>query len=156
MFEPMRRQERSISREAAEAILQKGEYGIFSTVGPDGYPCGVPVNYVCVKEMIGFHCAPSAGQKLKNLKGNDRVCFTVVGNTRVLPAKFSSMYESVMVFGRAREAGPEEKRTVLEALIEKYCPRNREAGMAYINRFLEETGVCLIQIEHMTGKAHQE
>ena len=43
MFEAMRRKERQITGEETEEILKNGEYGIFSSVGEDGYPYGVPV-----------------------------------------------------------------------------------------------------------------
>ena len=38
MFHEMRRKERMLTNEEAETILNKAEYGVFSTIGEDGYP----------------------------------------------------------------------------------------------------------------------
>ncbi len=53
-----------------------------------------------VGDVIYFHCAPE-GHKLENLSGNNKVSFCVVGKTQVLPDKFATNYESVIVFGTA-------------------------------------------------------
>ena len=45
MFAQMRRAERALSEEESLGILRCGQYGILSTIGPDGYPYGVPVSY---------------------------------------------------------------------------------------------------------------
>ena len=45
MFAEMRRQDRKLTQEEAEAILREGQYGVLSTTGEDGYPYGVPVSY---------------------------------------------------------------------------------------------------------------
>ena len=42
---PMRRSERELSFEQAVEIMNSGSWGVLSTVGADGYPYGVPVNY---------------------------------------------------------------------------------------------------------------
>lgn len=41
----IRRSDRAQSESTAVEILKKGSYGVLSTVGADGYPYGVPVNY---------------------------------------------------------------------------------------------------------------
>ena len=45
MNEKMRRKDRETTEERAYEILKNGEYGILSTIGEDGYPYGVPVNF---------------------------------------------------------------------------------------------------------------
>lgn len=153
MFEKMRNAKRELTAEEAKEILARGEYGILSTMGPDGYPYGVPVSYVFDGEKIGFHCAADAGKKLENIMFNAKVSFTVVGDTEVLPEKFSTRYESAVVFGTARKA--EDKKAVLKKLIEKYSPDFMESGMDCIERAAEKTGVYEIEIVHMTGKARR-
>lgn len=154
MFAEIRRKDRKAADEQTEAVLKNGEYGILSTVGSDGYPYGIPVNYAYEDGRINFHCAKGVGKKLENIRQNDKVCFTVVGRTQVLPEQFSTNYESTVVFGRARElTEPEEKRVALEKLIVKYSPEFQEAGHRYIERSGAATGVYEIVVEHMSGKA---
>lgn len=153
MFHKIRNFKRELPREEVTELLKKGEYGILSTVGADGFPYGVPVNYVYSDNRIGFHCAMDTGHKLENIKYNDKVCFTVVGNTEVLPSKFSTKYESAVVFGTAHEA--EDKKEILELLIHKYSPQFKKEGMEYISRSADNTGVYVIEIEHVTGKGRR-
>jgi nitroimidazol reductase NimA-like FMN-containing flavoprotein (pyridoxamine 5'-phosphate oxidase superfamily) len=41
----------------ASRLLATGEYGVLSTVGEDGQPYGMPLNYVYKNDVICFHCA---------------------------------------------------------------------------------------------------
>src|SRR5512139_1817387 len=104
----MRKKDRAVSEDEAKGILLKGEYGILSTVSPDGQPYGVPLNYSYTGDGIYFHCAVE-GHKLENIQANNKVSFCVVGQTEVLPEKFSTKYESVIVFGEASEVTGDEK-----------------------------------------------
>jgi nitroimidazol reductase NimA-like FMN-containing flavoprotein (pyridoxamine 5'-phosphate oxidase superfamily) len=108
MERKMRRADRSIPDSEAKEILRVGEYGILSTASVDGQPYGVPVSYSYVGDVIYFHCAVE-GHKLENLSGNNQVSFCVVGKTQVLPDKFATNYESVIVFGKAFEVTEDEQ-----------------------------------------------
>ena len=152
MFQNMRRADRAISQEEALAILERAEFGVLSTLGEDGYPYGVPVSHVVVDGKICFHCAVE-GKKLQNLKYHPKVSFVAVGHTQVMPESFGTKFESVMAFGTAREAGPEDKQKILEALIDKYSPAFREGGMKYIAASSARTLVYEITVEHLSGKA---
>ena len=44
-----------MSKEFVEAILDGADYGILSLVGEDGYPYGVPINYVYYNNAIYLH-----------------------------------------------------------------------------------------------------
>ena len=74
----MRRKDRALSRQEALDILNKGEYGILSTVSADGQPYGTPINFCLINDCIYFHCAKE-GHKLDNISANSKVCFCVVG-----------------------------------------------------------------------------
>lgn len=152
MIQSMRRSNRAITAKAAHAILEKGEYGILSTVDINGQPYGVPLNYCVLNNQIYFHCALD-GHKLTNLEFNARASFCVVGNTRILPEKFAAIYESTIVFGVVREATGNEKQAVLEALLRKYSPTFYGKGLAYIQSAGEQTRVFGISIDSISGKA---
>lgn len=148
----MRRKNREISLEDAVKILERGEFGILATCGSDGYPYAVPLNYVYSDNSIYFHCAIE-GHKLDNIKNNERVSFCVVGSAKVLPEQFSTLYESTIVFGRAKKVFGEEKRNALVKLIEKYSRDYLEEGLKCVNEILDKVCIVKIEIERITGKA---
>lgn len=152
MFRKMRRQEKEIENKEIEEILNKGEYGIFATIGENGYPYSVPLNYVYFEDCIYFHSAKS-GHKIDNIKNNDKVSFCVVGDTEVLPSEFNTKYESVIVFGSAIGIDGKEKEKALLKIIEKYSLEFLEEGKLYISKAKDATSVVKISIDHMTGKA---
>jgi uncharacterized protein len=150
----IRRKDREITRQEAVEILDSAEYGVLSTVGKDGQPYGVPLNYVYKNNSIYFHCA-LIGQKLDNIADNPGVSFCVVGKTKVLPDKFATEYESAVVFGLASEVHGNERYNALVWLLEKYCPDFIDAGKQYIERKDKATKVIKIEISHISGKARR-
>ncbi len=143
----MRRKDRQLTNEDAIKLLQKGEYGILSTVDKDGIPYGIPVNYAFEKNIIYFHCAINVGLKVANMDHQPRVCFTVVGSTEVLPEQFSTKYESVVALGTARRA--ENKRIGLTLLQEKYSPAFAESGKQHIEAYFDHVEVYEILLEQI-------
>lgn len=147
----MRRIERQMNDIEAFELLKKGDYGILSTCGEDKQPYGIPLSYVVIDKNIYFHCA-GIGTKLDNINMNDKVSFTVVGNTKVLPQQFSTEYESVIAFGRAITLKEDEKYEPLIEFIRKYSPEFLEEGQAYINKAKEKTTLIKIEIYSFSGK----
>lgn len=154
MYKEMRRSDRQLSDKDMKEILEVGEYGILSTIGENGYPYGVPISYVYIDSKIFFHCAAGVGLKEENITYNDKVCFTVVGKTEVLPEKFSTKYESVIAFGTAKKS-MEMKEKALEGLIKKYSPDFMEKGLNYIESAHYMTDVFEITIESITAKGRR-
>ncbi|BBO82806.1 MFS transporter [Desulfosarcina ovata subsp. sediminis] len=153
MTRPLRREDRRMDRAAAMALLKRGEYGILSTADNHHQPYGTPLNYVVMEDHIFFHCAPR-GHKLENIAANPTVSFCVVGKTELIPEKFSTCYESVIVSGEAEiVANATLKKNALRALVRKYAPDHVAAGEAYIDRLEDKTAVVQITIQHLSGKA---
>jgi uncharacterized protein len=150
----MRRNKRAISTEEAFQILRKVEYGVLSTVDDRGLPYGVPLNYCVSDNRVYFHCARE-GHKIANLESNAKVSFCVVGDTELLPEKFSTKYESVIVFGEVREATGDVKQAALEALVRKYSSAFVGEGQNYIHSSQAQTRVFGISIESISGKARK-
>ena len=154
----MRRSDRALSVEDAKELLSRGTYGVLSTVGADGIPYGVPVSYAYApeEETLYFHGAAGVGQKWENLQHCSKACFTVVGETEVLPQKFSTRYESVIAFGDVTICTDQaEKLTGLRHLVEKYSASFAAEGEAYAHRSLEQTDVFALRIRHLSGKARK-
>lgn len=148
----VRRKDRQINLEETKELLQRAGVGVLSTVDEEGQPYGVPVNYVYDNDnTIYFHCAVE-GHKLKNIKKNNQVCFTVYGENIVLAEKFTTTYESVVVFGRAEVVEDTEKIQALKLLVEKFSPGFMKEGLEYIQRAADRTLVLKISVDKMTGK----
>lgn len=155
MFKAMRRIDKQLTEEENIGILQKGEYGILSTISVNGYPYSVPLNYVYHNGSIYFHSAPE-GHKLENIVMNDRISFCVITDVELLPQKFDTKYKSVILFGRASLVGnAEEHEAALVALVKKYSPQYLVPGREYIARAQGQTQIVKITIEHLTGKAEK-
>ena len=155
MNKPLRRKDRKLDHAAAAALLERGEYGILSTSDKENRPYGIPINYVVMEGSIFFHCA-TEGQKLDNITANHGVSFCVVGETELIPEKFSTRYESVVASGSADVVEDIAlKRKALRALITKYAPDNTIAGEAYIDKLMDKTAVVRITVDHMVGKARK-
>ncbi|RKX81029.1 MAG: pyridoxamine 5'-phosphate oxidase family protein [Spirochaetes bacterium] len=150
----MRRTDREIKESEALSILEKGEYGILSSVAEDGKPYGVPMSYCLVGGNIYIHSSLE-GQKVDMLRKNPGVSFCTVINTEVLPEKFASKYESCIVQGRAEEVSGEEKQSALEGLLFKYSRDFLAEGKRYIAKLKDETKVFRISIDSISGKARR-
>ncbi len=170
MFKEIRRKEKRLTIEECIEILTKAEYGTLSTVGVDDYPYAVPLNYVYHYESIYFHCA-TVGHKLDNIGNCSNVSFNVVTDVWVVPlipdvefnesnSKFSGFdtnFNSVIIFGKAKEVFEEEKMDGLTAFLKKFLDVNeykkyKVAGIKYIEKSFKRTKLIKIEIVHMTGK----
>lgn len=154
MYHEMRRSDRQITQSEAEAVLNQCQYGILSTFGEDGYPYGVPLSYVYADGKIYFHGAKDVGHKIENIKYQEKVCFTVVGDTQVLPDKFSTVYESVIVFGRVKLV--ENNLEALEKISQKYSADFMEQARKYAKASQAKVSVYAITVEHISGKARRK
>lgn len=154
MFREVRRKDRELKNIETIEILKNCNYGILSTVSENGYPYGVPISYVYMNNSIYFHCA-TEGYKLDNIINSNKVSFCVVGETCILPDKFSTKYESVIIFGRAIEVFDDEKDSAFLEILNKYSPDYIEKGKEYIKNSNAKTKVIKISIEHISGKANR-
>lgn len=155
-FKEMRRSDRALAESEARALLEKGIYGILSTVGEDGLPVGTPLSYIVDGDDICFHCAQK-GQKVDNLRHQPRVCFTVVGEAQAAYlGNFTTYFESAVAHGTASPVeGDAEKTRILRLICEKYLPEHMEHFAGAMEKSLKVTGIWKIHIDHLTGKARR-
>jgi uncharacterized protein len=154
----MAKPNREITNEEALDILRAGKYGVLSTVSAQGQPYGVPVNYFYLEQdnCIFFHCA-RVGKKLDNIAANDRVSFVVIGYEAVVPERFITHYESVVVTGRASLVhDDEEKRARLIQLCERFAPEALERRESVIRQYWKAVDICKITIDEITGKRNND
>jgi hypothetical protein len=154
MFREMRKIEKKMHMAECERLLLEGEYGFLATVGKDGYPYTIALNFVYLNKKIYFHCAKE-GQKIDNIDFNNKVCFSIVGDTGTLENRFSRSYESAVVFGRALLVEEDERADVMIKLVKKYSPEKLDKGIDYIKKALDKIKIFSIDIDHVSGKSNK-
>ena len=93
----VRRRDRLMDEARALELIKSAEYGFLSMISAEGKPYGIPLNYVWDgNHSIYLHCAPE-GRKLEALAVHPEVTFCIVGRTHLLPNKFTTEYESVLL-----------------------------------------------------------
>ncbi len=147
----MRRSGQELPQEEAWALLEQGSSGVLAVLGDGDYPYAVPLSYVPYQGKIYFHCART-GHKIDAIARHEKASFCVIAQDQLLPEKFTTLFRSVIVFGRARVlTEPEEIRPILTALGEKYSP-----GVPGLAQEVESSlhRVALIELtpEAVTGK----
>ena len=157
MFPAMRRAKQALSPQECQAILERGRTCILAVSGAEGYPYAVPLNYVYQDGKLYFHCAKQ-GQKLDAIRQNPKVSVCVVDRDEIYPADYTTLFSSVILFGRARILEEEaEKRAAITLFTKKYVPNDPEDYRQYrINRSYQPLCVVEITVEHMTGKQAKE
>lgn len=153
MFREMRRKRQALTQAQCQAILEQGSCGVLALSGDDGYPYAVPLSYLYHQGKLYFHCAKS-GHKLDALRREPKASFCVVAQDQVAPLEYTTLYRSVIVFGRLRELEDDrEKRAAIEALALKYAPQDTPAHREEAIR--RDWGpLCVLELtpEHISGK----
>ena len=153
MFREMRRKRQALTQAQCQAILEQGSCGVLALSGDGGYPYAVPLSYLYHQGKLYFHCAKS-GHKLDALRREPKASFCVVAQDQVAPLEYTTLYRSVIVFGRLRELEDDgEKRAAIEALALKYAPQDTPAHREEAIR--RDWGpLCVLELtpEHVSGK----
>ena len=94
-----------------------------------------------------------SGHKLDAIARNDKVSFCVIGQDQVVQEVYTTLFLSVIAFGRARVIeDPAEKRKAMEILALKYSPDFKAGIGPEIDLKLARLQCVEITVEHMTGK----
>lgn len=153
MFREMRRKRQQLSQEESEAILRRNSSGVLSLLGDGDYPYGVPLSYCWEEGKLYFHCAKT-GHKVDGARRHPKASFCVIDQDEVVPEKFTTVYRSVIAFGRiGLVSDPAEMRRACLLLAEKYSPsESQEAREEEIDRHWANLAVLRLEVEHLTGK----
>lgn len=154
MERKMYKENRKMALQDAEKAFENNNHGILCVNGDDGYPYGVPVNYIYEDKKIYIHSA-KYGYKIDAVKADNKVCFTSIINAEVIPHKFTAAYMSVIAKGTIRIVEDEtERRHILEQYIYKMAPDYIETGMKFVDASIARTELLCIDVEELTGKAN--
>lgn len=117
---------RELDAAEVRALLAAHEWGVLSTVGPDGMPYAVPVAYGLADDVLYLACGP--GRKARNLEARPLACLTVA------EVRDGERWRSVVVGGPVEwvddAAGRLAALHALEREPGRFSPRDR-ARLAY-------------------------
>lgn len=154
-FRPLRRIKQTASQEECIALLESAPRGVLAVHGENGYPYGLPVNYVFMDGRIYFHCAKE-GHKVDALRADDRVSFTILSEPVKNEGEWWYCFTSVIVFGRVSEINdPEKADKVLRSLGSKYFPEGYDMETDII-RNGPHALILELTIDHVSGKHVRE
>ena len=153
----MRRKDKEIhDRSLIEYIMEKAQVCRLGLC-KDNMPYIVPVAFGYDGTFIFFHSADE-GMKLDYLACNNRVCFELEHEVRVIPnvleaCKWSFSYYSVIGFGTVAEILDHQRKVyALNQIMSHYS--NREWD--YDEHAIEKVRLWCISIEQVTGKQSQD
>lgn len=154
-FRQLRRFKQAASQQECEAVLASAWRGVLSVHGENGYPYGVPVNFLYSDGKIYFHCA-KAGHKLDAVRANDKVCFTVLSEPARNPGEWWNCFTSVICFGRIAEVTDNQAADrILRLIGAKFFPEGYDLEKDMANN-APNALVMEITIDHMSGKNVRE
>lgn len=126
-----RKEHGETNAEEIEAFLRHMSFGFLGTHSETPYPNIVPLNFVWYREALYFHSS-RLGQKIKELRQNNKVTFCVADEVALIPSYFTSeklacpataFFKSVLIYGAAEFVGDmDEKIGALSAFMEKLQP----------------------------------
>ncbi len=148
----MRRVDKQRDEDFARAVVEKCEYATLATVDKEGNPYCIPISPVLIDNSVYFHTAMQ-GQKNDNISINSKVCLSCVGDTNLVPERFTTQYESAVVIGNCHIVIDEQEKTkALYAICEKYAASNLHEADIKIKKSLSVTQIYRISIESISGK----
>ena len=149
------------SKEKIIEFLSAQQTGRISSIDENGYPQIIPMNFVFISYVIYMH-SHVRGEKLDNIRRNQKVGFEVDKNLEFLPSYFSdptdasladTLYISVVIKGNASiVSDKEEKTTALNGLMKKYQPEGGYEPIKPEMDVLDEVVVIKIVPKSLRGK----
>ena len=149
------------SKEKIIEFLSSQQTGRISSIDANGFPQIIPMNFVFISDTVYMH-SHIRGEKLDNIRRNQKVGFEVDKNLEFLPSYFSdptdasladTLYISVVIKGNASiVSDKEEKTTALNGLMKKYQPEGGYEPIKSDMDVLKEVEVIKIVPESLKGK----
>jgi len=149
------------SKKKVIEFLSSQQTGRISSIDENGFPQIIPMNFAFINDTVYMH-SHIRGEKLDNIRRNQKVGFEVDKSLEFLPSYFSdptdasladTLYISVVMKGNASIVSDKEEKTIaLNGLMEKYQP---EGGYEPIKPDMDVLkGVEVIKIipESLRGK----
>ena len=149
------------SKERIIEFLSSQQTGRISSIDENGFPQIIPMNFVFINDVIYMH-SHVRGEKLDNIRRNQKVGFEVDKNLEFLPSYFTdptyaefadTLYISVVIKGNASIVSNKEEKTIaLNGLMKKYQPEGGYESIKPNMDVLKGVEVIKIVPESLRGK----
>ena len=149
------------SKEKIIEFLNSESTGRIASVDVNGFPQIIPMNFVFINDVIYMH-SHIKGEKLENIKRNDKVGFEVDRSLEFLPSYFfdptdaslaDTLYISVVMKGICIIVEDKEEKTLaLNGLMQKYQPEGDYEPMNPKMEVLNEVAVIKVIPNTIRGK----
>jgi nitroimidazol reductase NimA-like FMN-containing flavoprotein (pyridoxamine 5'-phosphate oxidase superfamily) len=149
------------SKEKIIKFLNEQETGRICSIDKDGYPQIIPMNFVHTNDVIYMH-SHTKGEKIENIKRNNKVGFEVDKSLEFLPSYFTdpidasqadTLYISVVIKGTSTLVSDiNEKTLALNALMKKYQPEGGYENIRPDMRVIDEVAIIKVIPSSMRGK----
>lgn len=149
------------SRAKIIEFLNQQETGRICSVDSNGYPQIIPMNFVFVEDAIYMH-SHTKGEKLENIKRNQKVGFEVDKSLEFLPSYFTdpadasqadTLYISVVIKGKASIITDRNEKTLaLNALMKKYQPEGGYEPIKPEMQVVDEVAIIRVAPISIRGK----
>jgi len=160
----IRRDHRKLQIKSKEKIIEflsSEQTGRVASIDENGFPQIIPMNFVFINDVVYMH-SHIKGEKLENIKRNQKVGFEVDKSLEFLPSYFSdptdasladTLYISVIIKGNASIVLDREEKTIaLNGLMKKYQPEGGYEPIKPEMDVLDEVVVIKIVPESLRGK----
>lgn len=142
-------------------FLNSEHIGRIASLDKDGFPQIIPMNFAFVDGAIYMH-SYTRGEKLENIKANQKVGFEVDRELEFLPSYFTSptdasqadtFYISVVIKGDGIIVNDRAEKTMaLNSLMEKYQPEGRYEKITPEMHVVDEVAIIKVIPKIMKGK----
>lgn len=149
------------SKEKIKEFLDAEHVGRIASIDETGHPQIIPMNFVFLNDAIYLH-THTRGEKLDNIKRNDKVGFEVDRELEFLPSYFEdpkdasladTLYISVVIKGTASIIEEKnEKALALNGLMKKYQPEGGYEPLTPEMDVIDEVAIIKVMPDSIRGK----
>ncbi len=149
------------SKEKIKEFLNQEHVGHIASLDKNGYPQIIPMNFVYLDDAIYMH-SHTKGEKLENIRQNQKVGFEVDRELEFLPSYFEdpddasladTLYISVVIKGIGKIIDDRSEKTrALNGLIKKYQPEGGYEPIKSDMQVLDEVAIIKVTPETIRGK----
>ncbi len=149
------------SKEKIKEFLDLEHVGRIASIDENGFPQIIPMNFVFLNDAIYMH-SHTKGEKLDNIKRNEKVGFEVDRELEFLPSYFEdpkdasladTLYISVVVKGTGSIIEDRNEKTLaLNGLMKKYQPEGRYDPIKSEMEVVDEVAIIKVIPDSFRGK----
>jgi len=149
------------SKEKIKEFLDLEHVGRIASIDENGFPQIIPMNFVFLNDAIYMH-SHTKGEKLDNIRRNEKVGFEVDRELEFLPSYFEdpkdasladTLYISVVVKGTGSIVEDRNEKTLaLNGLMKKYQPEGRYDPLEPEMEVVDEVAIIKVEPDSFRGK----